>query len=282
MLCLLLIPVFTEMSLGAETSVVWMEADFPPGYILKGPDKGQGYEDIMTRILQENLRGYRHDRLLGNLARMNHEFKMKKNVCNVALFKTPERQKIMYFSIPSTFTLPNRLIIPAKNVAKFGGSEMVKLDEILKSGLRVGVSRGRSYGKNIDAVLKRYNTRKNLFVHSGKDVFQSLLKMMLADRLDCLLGPPEEAVYMAKKMSVEDQVASLTLKESTGNYDEWLGYVACSKTEWGNRFINKINRILLEKRPTTKYRGAYEKWLDRNSIPMYRKLYKEAFLTIHE
>jgi ABC-type amino acid transport substrate-binding protein len=42
--------------------------------------------------------------------------------------------------------------------------------------------------------------------------------------------------------------------------------------------IDKVNRALLELRPTETYRSAYERWLDPNSIATYRRAYDEVFL----
>ncbi len=262
----------------AMDAVTWMEVEFPPGYIHRGPLRGQGYEDVITRILMENLTGYRHDKMMGNLARMYHEFKQGRRVCNVALFKTPERQQFMVFSIPSTFTLPNGLITLKKRWHRFGSATEIRLESVLQTDLRLGISRSRSYGKAIDAVLKNAEGSDRIFVHSGKDVFESLLRMLLSDRLDCMLGLPEEVIYVAEKMGVEDRIVTIALAENQGTYDAWLGHVACSRTPWGERIIGRINAILRKERPTERYRQAYERWLDANQIPRYRELYDRVFL----
>ncbi len=272
-LAMFLVPVWAKAE---EKSVTWMEVVFPPGYIHEGPLAGMGYEDVITDILTENLTEYHHDKMMGNLARMTHEYKQGKPVCNVALFKTPEREEHMLFSIPSTFTLPNGLITTRKKWESFNNASSLGLAHILKDEIRLGVSRGRSYGKSIDAVLEAYPAR--LFHHSGKDVFESLLKMLLSQRLDAMLGLPEEVLYVAERMGVRDEIVTIALAESEGTYDAWLGHVACSKTDWGKKIIGQIDEILLKERPTERYRGAYERWLDPNSLENYRRLYNEVFL----
>ncbi len=266
----------------AEDSITWMEADFVPGYIHEGPLKGQGYEDVITQIFQKNLRGYTHQTMIGNMARMTHEFKQGKQVCNVSLFKTPEREAFMYFSIPSTFTLPNGLIAKKDKLSLFGNAKTILLEDVLKSKVKLGISKDRSYGKNIDAILEKYKNSSNIVVHSGKDVFESLFQMLIRDRVDCMLGLPEEVMYVAEQKGEKDRIASLTLKENENTYDSWLGYVACSKTDWGKQVIAKINQILRTERPTPEYRSAYERWLDEHARESYRKLYDDIFLKINE
>ncbi|CAN2046439.1 hypothetical protein GMMP1_540017 [Candidatus Magnetomoraceae bacterium gMMP-1] len=41
-------------------------------------------------------------------------------------------------------------------------------------------------------------------------------------------------------------------------------------------------KVLREQRPSQRYCGAYERWLDEGSIENYRKLYKEFFLKLNE
>ncbi len=279
---ILLVLALYPMIAVAQDSMTWMEADFVPGYIHEGPLKGQGYEDVITKILQKDLSGYTHQTMIGNMARMTQEFKQGKQVCNVALFKTPEREEFMYFSVPSTFTLPNGLIAKKDKLSLFGNSQAVSLDEFLKSKIKLGISRDRSYGKNIDAVLEKHKNSGNIVVHSGKDVFESLFQMLIRDRVDCMLGLPEEVMYVAEQEGLKDKIASLTLKENENTYDSWLGYVACSKTDWGKQAIGKINQILKTQRPTVEYRSAYERWLDEHAKESYRKLYDEIFLKINE
>lgn len=264
----------------AEDSVTWMEAKVPPIYIHEGENKGQGYEDVITDIIMENLDGYESHEIIASVARMYEELRRGEKVCNVAFFKTPEREEFMYFSsLPTTFTLPNMIITKKSKAELFGGTKTVKLEDILKDGkLTLAADKARSYGKNIDAVLQRYKGQKNLLIHAGEAVSEGLLKMLLADRLDGVLGLPEEAMFLAEELNAENELITIALDENKGNYDAWVAYVACSKTEWGKQILEKIDHILSEQRATERYRAAYERWLDENSIESYRKLYDDVFL----
>jgi uncharacterized protein (TIGR02285 family) len=104
--------------------------------------------------------------------------------------------------------------------------------------------------------------------------------MLQAGRIDTLPGLPEEAMYLAETMGIRDQIMTLNVEENQANPEASLSYVACSKNEWGKEAIQRINRVLLEQRPTAAYRAAYERWLDASSIEGYRKLYDEVFLHI--
>lgn len=265
----------------AKDSITWLEAVAPPFFIHEGPLKGQGYEDLITNILQESLPEYEHNRTIANITRHYYEFEQGEKACNVGLYKTPEREKFMYFSIPSFFTYPTVLIIDKSKWAAFGNAKSVKLEEILKSKkLIIGRGENRSYGKFVDQLLNTYGTKDNIFAYEGQELSLNFFQMLKLDRLDGLIGLPEEAMYQAERLGIRDQIVTIAIEENQTSPESWFSYVACSKTGWGKQAIADINRALLEQRPTERYRAAYERWLDESSLEGYRKLYKDVFLKV--
>jgi uncharacterized protein (TIGR02285 family) len=89
-------------------------------------------------------------------------------------------------------------------------------------------------------------------------------------------------MYLAETFGIRDQIMTIAIEENQVTHDASLTYVACSKTEWGRKTIDNLNKVLLKTRPTERYRGAYERWLDPSSIGGYRELYKNVFLEIKE
>lgn len=267
----------------ARDSLAWMEAVAPPFFIHDGAFKGQGYEDIITKILQEHLPQYQHTHVKANISRHYQQWKQGEKACSVGMYKTPERLLFTYYSIPSVFTLPPVLIIHKDHFQAFGGKKIVSLTKILKEGkLTIGRSNNRSYGVEFDATLKAYSNAENTFTYEGPELSLNLFKMLQAGRIDALPGLPEEAMYLAETMGIRDQIMTLAVEENQKNPEESLSYVACSKNEWGKTAIEAINEVLRKQRPTTKYRAAYERWLDPSSVEGYRKLYEEVFLNITE
>ena len=102
-------------------TVTWMEAVFPPFFIQHGVSAGQGYGDVVSAILREQLTGYEHQTITTNITRHFYKFKQGENVCSVGLYRTPEREAFMHFSIPSFLTLPAVLIVLKDRYAAFGG-----------------------------------------------------------------------------------------------------------------------------------------------------------------
>ena len=263
-----------------KDSISWMESATPPFFIHEGAFKGQGYVEAINNILIENLPEYDHTKTLANLSRHYQQWKQGEKSCAPSMYKTKEREKFAYFSVPSTFSLPIVLIINKKNFLAFGGSKTVSLTSILQSNkFVIGRINNRSFGAEFDNTLDNYGNEKNIFVYEGSDLLGGLFKMLMAGRIDALPGSPEEVIYLAEMMGIRDQIMTLNVEENQGDPESYLGYMTCSKNEWGKTAINNINQVLLEQRGTERYRAAYERWLDPSSHEGYRKLYKEVFLT---
>lgn len=260
-------------------SVTWMEAAFPPFFIQSGPFSGLGYGDVVSAILRERLTGYDHQRITTNITRHFYKFRQGEKVCSVGLYRTPEREAFMHFSIPSFLTLPAVLIVRKERHAEFGGRASVRLAAVLaQQRWTIGLARDRSYGPATDRILQRHAGDRHLLTSPGQELSRNLFRMLMLDRLDGLIGLPEENLYQAEQLGIRDQLMTLTIDENQQGYDGWLSSVGCSKNEWGRRIIAEIDRILLTERATERYRRAYERWLDPNSIRVYRRVYREVFL----
>ena len=187
-------------SLWATEEITWMEADAPPFFIHSGPMQGQGYEDLVTKIIESHLPEYEHEKITANIARHMYNFQHGLKTCTVGFFKTPEREEIAYYSIPSFFTLPTVLIIKKVDYEKFGGQKTISLNQLFsEKQVTVGVAKGRSYGKYVDHVLMQEQNRKHIVELAKQELASTFFKMLLTDRIDCLLGLPEEAMYLAEQ-----------------------------------------------------------------------------------
>ncbi|MCL1979831.1 MAG: TIGR02285 family protein [Proteobacteria bacterium] len=263
----------------AKDSITWMEAVVPPYLIQDGAFKEQGYGNVITRIVQAELVEYEHKRIVTNITRHFYQFKQGENVCSIGLFRTPEREAFMYFSIPSFLTLPAVIIIKKESLPRFGNKASVRLAEVLNDkNMMIGLSKDRSYGIDTDTILNKYRGASNILEIAGQELSLNLFKMLMKGRLDGIVGLPDEALYQAEQMGIRDQLITLTIEENQTGYDSWLSSVGCSKTPWGKEIIDKINVILSKQRATERYRAAYERWLDPNAIERYRRVYQDLFL----
>ena len=187
LLSFLLVSLSALPASAAKDSITWMEVSMPPYFIQDGPDKNQGYGDVVSAILQEQLPEYEHFEMVTNVIRHFHKFKQGEKVCSIGLYRTPEREEFMHFSIPSFLTLPAVLIPRKDTLADFGTRLSIKLDDILRDKkFIIGLSKDRSYGIQIDALLKQYKDRGNLIVYAGQELSANYFKMLMLKRIDGL------------------------------------------------------------------------------------------------
>jgi len=263
----------------AGDSITWMEAAMPPYLIQDGVYKNQGYGDVITRIIQGELTEYEHDKMVASITRQFYKFKQGEKVCSAGLYRNPDREEFIYFSLPSFLTLPAMIIIKKESQARFGSKTTVRLADILNDkDMIIGLSKDRSYGVDTDVILNKYRGKSTILETTGPELSLNLFKMLMKGRLDGIIALPDEALYLAEQMGIKAQLATLAIEETQTGYGAWLSSVGCAKTPWGKAVIDKINAILIKQRPTERYRSTYEQWLDPNAIEQYRRVYQEVFL----
>lgn len=263
----------------AGESITWLEVHMPPYFIQQGPHQGLGYGNAVAARIQQELPEYEHHRLVTNVIRHFDMFKRGDQVCSIGLYRTPEREEFLHFSIPSMLTMPPVLVIRKENLARYTQTG-VSLAELLQhSDFRLGVSKDRSYGAGLDAVLKAAEPDDNRVLFSGQELGGNYFKMLLLDRLDGLLALPEEAMYHAEQMGIRDRIALVPLHENQQDTSAWMCAVACPDTAWGRQVIDRVNGVLMRIRPEETYRQAYERWLDPDLLEDYRRVYDTVFLT---
>lgn len=263
----------------AGESITWLEVSMPPYLIQDGPYKTEGYGNMVSAILREHMPEYDHQVVVTNVIRHFDRFKKGEQVCSIGLYRTPEREAFMHFSIPSLLTMPAVLITTKDKLAQFGESRSIKLGEVLANPRFIlGLSKDRSYGTTVDVILKTYQERTNLVFYSGQELAANYFKMLMLDRLDGLLGLPDEAMYHAEQLGLRDQLATLIIEENQQDFAGWLCAVGCSKNAWGKAVIERINAVLLDQRSSARYRAAYERWLDPAHLARYRSVYQAVFL----
>lgn len=255
--------------------ITWLAMEFPPFFVQEGDQAGNGIADQVTRVLREHMTGWRHREEVANTARIVVSLRAGEQVCSAAYIRTPQREEFMEFSIPDLLLPPNGITIRRKDLEKFGGGGPVSLASLLENpSLRLGIAQGRSYGEEIDAILRRHKQDRYVYSRLGEDIYESLFDMLIRDGVDYILGYPYEAAFHARKRGREDEIMSLPVRE---NPEMILAHVVCPRNEWGRTTIAAIDEVLREVRPTPEYRGFVERWLGPELRDSYREAYEAEF-----
>lgn len=277
--CLYMLFFLFPQQVKADDTLTWLEVNSPPFYITEGKLAGKGYQSKLQNLIAKELPQYKYNTSYANLSRHYELFRKQEQVCAVALYKTPEREKLAYFSIPSFITFPGVLVIRKETYPLLGFQQRVSLQTVISRGdILLGRSKGRSFGNELDSIIDTYGTSETVFTYEGKDLNSNFIEMLVRGRIDAMISLPEEVMYHAEKLGLRDKIITIEIEETVSNPDGMMCHVACSKSPWGREVIDNINTVLLEKRPTQEYRGLYERWLDPNAIQRYRPLYEKYLL----
>jgi len=256
-----------------ECSVYWLHPEQPPLVIKKGYGAGMGAIDRTEMFFKYHLKDCTHNADGANYERIVAMMKQKDNVCCVALYKNPEREKFVEFSIPYRVVLSNALIILESQKGKFepfiNNEGQISLEALIKKGFRIGVAKGRVYRGTIDEVLNKYKGNPNIIEHtSTQNMVGSLIAMMAANRIDATIGYPSEAQYVAKTMDNKTNIISIPV---SGMTDYGLTPVGCSKTEKGKEIIKRLNAIIMKYRLAPEFLDHEGHWLDQSGLKRFQE-----------
>ncbi|WP_263262264.1 TIGR02285 family protein [Pseudomonas sp. RIT-PI-S] len=227
-------------------TVRWLTLDFPPLFILSGPEHGVG--DYAQGIAVANLSGYEHvsQAVPPNYQRIEQEMKSHGDVCFAGFLKTPERERFMVFSEPYLMMLPVQLYVPAGRAqppAVLDGQ--VDLQQLLATGtFRLGLLGGRRYGATVDPVVEAYKDSTAVYRRFSKDQLGGLLTLLAAHEhsLDGVLSYSNEITYLAAQPGAK--LIDLRAYPLKGAPAFVFGYFACSSSELGRTVIARINQTI--------------------------------------
>ncbi len=281
-MAVLLMAIFSSSPvLSAGESITWVEENFPPVWIIEGPEQGKGILDGLISIYEKNLPEYEHHHVTANMDRIISMMKEGQNVCHAGILKSMDRENFIYFSIPNCITNLHNIVVKKSRLnSLFGDARSVSLESLLeKTNLRLGVSKNNSYGNTIDKLLEKHKEGSTILFRIGQDNHLGLLQMLKEKRIDYMIGYPWEITYIAKQMDLDNEIAAVGINEL--NEQKWiLSYVGCTKNEWGRQVIEKLNAILQRARANDEYLFHVLRWMPENVKPEAKKAYEDNVLNV--
>jgi len=271
-----------SQNLLADGTITWVNDNLAPAFILNGPDKGKGIVDGVVEIYKKHLPEYNHKHLVANMPRILDLMRTGANVCYAGFFRTPEREKFVTFSAPNLINYMGVIVIRKdKRQSISENQHTLSLKKIFsEKQLRPGLTQGRSYGNIIDMIIKSYvNNNDNILFRAGEDSLKGLLGMLYSGRIDFTIGSPWEIPYLAKQIDKEDAFRTIFIEE--GKNQRWIkNYIGCPKNDWGKKLIHKINKILLQVRPSEEHMYHQLKWFPKEMEGDIRNAYMDQINSI--
>lgn len=254
----------------APPEITWYLYDLAPMVITDGPRKGEGFIEMgLRQQLLPALPEYQHKIVVVPIQRIALMLKTDRAACNPGLIRNPEREQFMVFSAPTLAAIPAGAFIRRGETARVAPYVNAKgklvLDKLLADGqVRLGIDAARSYGGPVDAVIKPYKDQPRLFGLSTPEASRGLVQMLLAKRIDAMLGQPFEVPYYLGARNLDD-IKALRFYPLAEQADAAVNHVACSNSAQGQAVVQKVNAVLARPGVREAMAAHYLDWLDEDA-----------------
>ncbi|MEO9245716.1 TIGR02285 family protein [Pseudomonas inefficax] len=258
-----LLPALLLQPASAKERLFWLVRDLPPFTILEGPEKGHGVIDQLLPLLIRQMPEYDHSIVRVNRARGIQMLQDPQTfTCDPTLLWTPDRAEYVRFSTPSLGVISGGLVLRKDSealVAPYLDGQQVDLHGLLsKTSLKLGVVAERSYGTQIDAILRQLPDTA-FSRHYGNDATANLLQMQQLGRLRIVLGYWPEVRYLIEQQG--GALADYRFHPVQGVNRYQFLHVGCSNSELGRIAIAHIDQLLPALRRDV-LPALYARWLD--------------------
>lgn len=246
-ICLLLLFIFPVIPVNGDSKgkIYWMTINYPPAYIVHGPDKNTGINDVALKKMIENLNIFSHE-IIENVTmpRMLNFFKSKKTFCSPGLAITKNQFKNTVWSTPILIIPPAGVVVLKSNMGRFKISKNgVDLKKTFSDqSLSAGIMKGGQYGSHIDGLIKKHRGQSNIYQKTPISQF-AFLNMLLVGRVDYLIDYPISFYSNLKKLSIIDQ-KKLQFIAVASVKDIKMIRALCNHNNQGKNLINRLNHLL--------------------------------------
>lgn len=254
----------------------WLLNDFPPFNEVGQRIPGQGIADAVLLYLQPRLSQYHHEFEVASFARAYALMERGEPVCHPTTLKLPGREKIMLFSRPTLFLLSLQVLIRADRLQRvtpyLDAQGHVDVRRLLGDGqLVTAVSERRGYSPSIGAALAELGPQPHVL--KGGVKFRAPFQQLMAGWIDYLFAYPVELGSYLRQNGGESPVALQRLPISA-DPPYMLGYIACTRSAWGEQVIRDIDEQL-------RLAGPRPPWVDKiveNTASEDRERYERALV----
>ncbi|WP_430459961.1 TIGR02285 family protein [Thalassolituus sp. LLYu03] len=260
------------------TELTWVVAPYPPFHIAEGPLAGKGMVDVVVPHMQAAVSGFHHVIGVMTDSRSWQEIREGRNVCQPAVLKTPERERVAVFSEAGAIVPSMVLIMRAEQKQRlFGKRKTIALREVLENPtLRIGMITERAYGE-VDSMLRAQHNSERLIQVSNNYGPLSLLRMLNSGRIDAVVEYPWIVRYVAMGLSDMQSLSTMGIDELQPFF---RSYVACPNTDVGREVIRQLNVWIRTQLPLDANRRIVGDWLDPDTLERYQAAYEQMIAPV--
>lgn len=240
------------------TQISWLSADPPPA--AEGKSSAGGLSSRMVAFMTQHWPEVKHEIVQANAKRSWQLIAQGEPVCHGSALRTPEREKLAYFS-PTQMGPPLQLIARRDKLAALpldstGEVDLARL--LADARLQGALVSGRSYGPYIDKALSPLPANKTLTFYAAADYGSKILPMLLAGRADYTI---EQDMALSVGRDNNPQMVALVSLPIRGASELIAAGVACPRNAWGLAAIHEIDKRLGTPAGAAMLRESFERWL---------------------
>jgi uncharacterized protein (TIGR02285 family) len=237
--------------------ITWLSADPPPALESKG---ATGLAARMVAFMTLQWPEVQHQILPANAKRSWQLLAQGEPVCHASALRTPEREKLAYFS-NTQLSPPLLLIVRRDKLAMLpldaaGEVELARL--LADTRLRGALVDGRSYGPFVEQLLGKQPAQKTVALYAASDYGSKILPMLGMDRADYTIEQDIALSVLRQRHPQLDELRSLPIRGASELLQ--IG-VACPRNAWGLATIREIDKRLGTPTGVAMLRDSFERWI---------------------
>ena len=251
----LILMFFLTIPVQPKPSLTWYAYSQPPAYIFEGVNAEKGYINLTSALLKQHLLDFTHKDIQASVGRIMRDLRAGKPVCVYGLFRTPEREKFVYYSKHALLHRNVRIMMTSSRANELKLGDKVSLVYLLEDlDLELMLIHGRSYGPMVDNIV--FQNPDNVFYRASSKE-RALFKMLDTRRFDFMLAYPSAALYAIQSLGLKHKFQLIEIEGQVAYAPSSIG---CSKTDWGRTRIKRINQALSEVLRDPRYFEAMSYW----------------------
>ncbi len=263
--------------------ILWIVHAMPPANIVEGPDKGQGYGDVVVDAALNSLSQYDIVRTEAPAVRELQMMLQGPADCTRDLMQSAKREESIRFTAPFGYVLPVGLFVRTGDQARFTSyltsGQTVSLQALMHgSSIVLGLAERRRYGDAIDKIVAQVRVAypgRTVAVYEDNSTV-TLMKMLAAHHIDALLAYPAEEYYLAGQLGTPDQYHAYTLAEAPPLVSVRF---SCNRNPSTDGIFADLQAQASAPAVRAAYQARYERWLPPNLLPLYQERLKHPELS---
>lgn len=240
---------------------------------------------LTLKLLMRGVTTYQAIPLQASADRAMAMLKTEASACTGNRVKNAERLAFSYAtSIPHTVFPGLRLY--SKTTSKttqylqqqLNNQQKISLYQLLKDNneLHFAIGSGRSYGDQLDTLLKQPQWQHKFWQRKSVDMSAGLIDMLVQDRVDLLIEYPNVMQHYLAQYNQNTELTSFSIEEAE---PYMLGYILCAKTAEGLQLTEFFQQRLKLVSQQKSYLDAHLGWVDSADKAPLIQLYNQVFGT---